>query len=413
MSSKAACCRYCGAPLKHSFCDLGVSPLANSYLTENQQDKMEPFYPLHAYVCAECFLVQLQEFESPENIFKHYAYFSSYSDTWLQHCEHYSNIVIDKFCLTPDSLVVEIASNDGYMLQYFKRKGINVIGVEPAENVAQVAINSGIETIIGFFNHEFAEEMLSQGKVADLLIANNVLAHVPDVNSFVSGLKIILKPDGIVTIEFPHLVNLIKNVQFDTIYHEHFSYFSFLTAKNIFNKHGLEIFDVEELSTHGGSLRVYLKHIDNNSLTISDSVARLLDEEKAMGIDKLHTYMKFIEKVNIVKNNLLKFLISAKEEHKSIVAYGAAAKGNTLLNYSGIKTDFIDYAVDRNPDKQNKYLPGSRIPVFDIKKIKETKPDYVLILPWNLSDEICRELAFIETWGGRFVTPIPRVEIFS
>lgn len=412
MNSVSLSCRFCGSSSTHSFCDLGVSPLANSFLTQNQLNQMEPFYPLHAYVCAECFLVQLQDFEPPENIFRDYAYFSSCSDSWLKHCEQYSNIVIDRFGLTSDSLVVEVASNDGYMLQYFTRNNIRVLGVEPADNVAQVAIESGIETVIEFFDHNLAVELSSQGKSADLLIANNVLAHVPEINSFVKGISSILQPGGVATIEFPHLMNLINHVQFDTIYHEHFSYFSLFTAKKIFNKHGLEVFDVEELPTHGGSLRVYLKHMNNNNLATSDSVVRIIEKEIARGINELSTYLQFVDRVNYVKNCLLKFLISAKENNKKVVAYGAAAKGNTLLNYSGIKTDYIDYVVDVNPKKQNKYLPGSHIPVFDVKRIAETKPDYVLILPWNISTEITQKIAFIEAWGGKFVTPIPEVEIF-
>lgn len=406
-------CRFCDSPLSHSFCDLGMSPLANSYLSESQLNQMEPFYPLHAYVCSECFLVQLQEFETAQNIFSNYAYFSSYSDTWLKQCEQYASTVIDRFGLNQDSFIVEIASNDGYLLQYFKSKKINVLGIEPAENVAQVAINSGIDTRVGFFDKAMASALVSEQRKADLVIANNVLAHVPNINSFVSGFKLLLEPEGVATIEFPHLLNLINQVQFDTIYHEHFSYFSLFTAKKIFNKHGLEVFDVEELPTHGGSLRVYLKHMGNEKFPVTASVGALLDSEKNLGVDSLDTYAKYMGQVANVKNGLLKFLISAHEDRKSVVGYGAAAKGNTLLNYCGIKTDYIDFVVDKNPEKQNKYLPGSHIPVFDVAKIEEAKPDYVLILPWNLSEEISREMSFIDSWGGKCVIAIPRLEIFS
>lgn len=413
MSAEDIECRFCGSMLEHTFCDLGVSPLANSFLSREQLNKMEPFYPLHVYVCGECYLVQLQEFESPESIFEEYAYFSSYSESWLQHCKNYAESAVDKLSLNSGSLVVEVASNDGYLLQYFREKGIQVLGVEPARNVAKVAIESGIETIVGFFGESLGSELAAQGKQADLVIANNVLAHVPDINSFVKGLKQILKPDGVVTLEFPHLLNLIDYTQFDTIYHEHFSYLSLNSSQKIFEHHGLEVFDVDELPTHGGSLRVYLKHSGNLSPAKSASVVKILEKEKKAGLDTLRPYLGFTEKVNALKNDLLKFLISAKEQKKSIVAYGAAAKGNTLLNYAGVKTDYIDCVVDKNPHKQNKYLPGSRIPIASEDVIKEKKPDYILILPWNLREEIVQQLGYVKAWGGEFVTPIPQVKVFS
>jgi len=413
MSTEDIGCRFCGSILENTFCDLGVSPLANSFLSRKQLNKMEPFYPLHVYVCGECYLVQLQEFESPESIFEDYAYFSSYSESWLQHCKNYTESVVDKFSLNPDSLVVEVASNDGYLLQYFKQKGIQVLGVEPARNVAKVAIESGIETIVGFFGESLASELAAQGKQANLIVANNVLAHVPDINSFVQGLKQILKPDGVVTLEFPHLLNLINYTQFDTIYHEHFSYLSLITSKKIFEHNGLEVFDVDELPTHGGSLRVYLKHSGNVYPAQSATVENILEKEMKAGLDTLRPYLEFTKKVNIIKNDLLKFLISKKEQNKSIVAYGAAAKGNTLLNYAGVKTEYIDCVVDKNPHKQNKFLPGSHIPVLKEEVIKEKKPDYILILPWNLREEIVQQLGYVRDWGGEFVTPIPQVKVFS
>lgn len=413
MNADALACRFCGSILEHTFCDLGVSPLANSFLAENQLNKMEPFYPLHAYVCGECFLVQLQEFESPKNIFNDYAYFSSYSDTWLQHCSNYTDSIVRKYGLTSESLVIEVASNDGYLLNFFKQKGIQVLGIEPASNVAKAAIDSGIETLVGFFDSSLGEKLASQGKLADLVVANNVLAHVPDINTFVQGFKHILKPSGVVTVEFPHLLSLIKYTQFDTIYHEHFSYLSLMTTRKIFKQHGLEVFDVEELSTHGGSLRVYIKHIENSNIKIKDSVEKIINKEKEARLDLLEPYLEFSSKVSSVKNELLKFLITAKQQGRSIIAYGAAAKGNTLLNYGGIKSDLIDYAVDKNPYKQHKYLPGSHIPVFAVEKIKETKPDYILILPWNLREEIIQQLDYVKAWGGKFVTPIPQVKVFS
>lgn len=404
-------CRFCNAQLKHLFVSLGVSPLANSYLTKEQLHKMESFYPLNVYVCDSCFLVQLQEFESPEKIFSDYAYFSSYSDTWLKHASDYVDKMIKMFQFNACSHIVEIASNDGYLLQYFVEKGIPVLGIEPAHNVAEVAKRKGILTETAFFGTRTAEQLKSKGKQADLLLGNNVLAHVPDLNDFVAGLKILLKPQGVITMEFPHLMRLIENIQFDTIYHEHFSYFSFLTVEKIFAAHGLTLFDVEELSTHGGSLRIYAKHREDNTKPVSASVHELRQREENNGYTDITRYLTFKEKVEAIKRDILALLIKIKGEGTTIVGYGAPAKGNTLLNYCGIRTDFIDYTVDRNPHKQKHYLPGSHIPIESPDKIKETKPDYVFILPWNLKDEIIEQITYIREWGGKFIVPIPKVEV--
>jgi 2-polyprenyl-3-methyl-5-hydroxy-6-metoxy-1,4-benzoquinol methylase len=406
-------CRFCNAEVKRLFVSLGFSPLANSYLTEEQLNKMEPFYPLDVYVCENCLLVQLAEFESPENIFSDYAYFSSYSDTWLKHAKDYANQMADRFGFNAQSLVIEIASNDGYLLQYFLERGIPVLGIEPAANVAEVAKQKGIPTETVFFGKETAQRLASEGKYADLLVGNNVLAHVPNLNDFVAGLKIILKPRGIITMEFPHLMKLADNIQFDTIYHEHFSYFSFLTVEKVFGAHGLVVFDVEELPTHGGSLRIYARHkeADSERLAVSSNITNIINKEIDVGLNQIEAYQAFSEKVKAIKRSILNFLIQAKENGKTIVGYGAPAKGNTLLNYCGIKTDFLDYTVDKNPHKQGCYLPGSRIPVKSPDKIKETKPDYVLILPWNIKDEIIEQMSYIRKWGGKFVVPIPRVKI--
>jgi len=404
-------CRFCGAELHQSFCDLGMSPLSNSYLSIESLQKMEPFYPLHAYVCSACFLVQLPEFESPQNIFSDYMYFSSYSDSWLTHVKNYTSDMIKRFQLDSSSQVIEIASNDGYLLQYFQDKDIPVLGIEPAVNVAEAAVKKGIPTRMQFFGTETARELIDEGIQADLLIGNNVIAHVPDLNDFVAGLKIILKPHGVITMEFPHLLRLILGNQFDTIYHEHFSYFSFITIKRIFEIHGLALFDVEELPTHGGSLRIYGCHIENNSRIISENVRKLTYLETDMGLTALAAYNSFTERVRETKRELLDFLISIKREGKKIVGYGAPAKGNTLLNYCGIRQDFLDYTVDRSPYKQGHYLPGTHIPVFPPDKLRETKPDFVLILPWNIKEEIMEQQAYIREWGGKFVVPIPRLEV--
>jgi 2-polyprenyl-3-methyl-5-hydroxy-6-metoxy-1,4-benzoquinol methylase len=372
---------------------------------------MEPFYPLDVYVCDQCFLVQLEEFESPQQIFSEYAYFSSYSESWLQHAKAYVDKMTMQLRLNDQSFVVEVASNDGYLLQYFVQQNIPVLGIEPAANVAEAAKQKGVPTEVLFFGTETASELVEQGKSADLVLGNNVLAHVPDVNDFVEGLKILLKPEGVITMEFPHLMKLIKDVQFDTIYHEHFSYFSFLTVENIFATHQLTIFDVEELSTHGGSLRIYARHQKNNSNPISARVFELKACEERAGYATLAHYTRFGEQVKAAKREILQFLIWAKSRNKMLVGYGAPAKGNTLLNYCGIRTDFFDYTVDRNPHKQGRYLPGTHIPIVAPEKISETTPDYIVILPWNLQNEIIEQMNFVREWGGKFVILIPKIMI--
>ena len=393
------------------FVDLGMSPLCESYLTSEQLNQMEPFYPLHVYVCEKCFLAQLEEYVKPEDIFTEYAYFSSYSDTWLEHVRNYTDLMVERFKLGKQRQVVEIASNDGYLLQYFVQKGIPALGVEPAKNVAKVAIQKGIPTITEFFGVSLAKRMAEDGTKADLLLGNNVLAQVPDLNDFVKGMKILLKPAGIVTLEFPHLMKLIEENQFDTIYHEHFSYFSFISVESILAFHGLKIFDVEELPTHGGSLRIYACHDDDNQKASGERVVELRNRELTKGFKKLNYYSLFGEQVKKTKLKLLKFLIQAKEGGKSIVGYGAPGKGNTLLNYCGIRTDFLDYTVDRNPYKHGKFTPGTHIPIFPPDRIRETRPDYLFILPWNFKDEIMRQMSFIREWGGQFIVPIPEVTI--
>jgi len=404
-------CRFCNKPLTHLFLSLGSFPLSNSFLTKEQLYQREVFYPLEVFVCDSCFLVQLQEYETPENIFSDYAYFSSYSDTWLKHAKTYSEDMIRLFRLDSNSFVVEIASNDGYLLQYFSERGIPVLGIEPARNVAEVARKKGIPTKTLFFGTKTARQLAYEGKHADLLLGNNVLAHVPNLNDFVMGLKILLNPHGAITMEFPHLMRLMEETQFDTIYHEHFSYFSFLTVKRIFQTHGLTLFDVEELPTHGGSLRIYARHTEDTTQPINERVDRLRQIEMKVGLEDIHHYLGFQENVKTIKQDILKFLIRTKEEGKKVVGYGAPAKGNTLLNYCGIGSDFIDYTVDRNPYKQGHFLPGSHIPIKEPNIVKETQPDYLFILPWNLNDEIMEQMAFIRQWGGKFVIPIPKLEV--
>ncbi len=408
-------CRFCEAPLVHTFVDLGTSPLCQKHVEPDDVAKMEPFYPLHAYVCERCFLVQLDEFVSPGAIFGDgaYAYFSSYSDSWLAHAREYADVVGERFGLSSQSHVVEIASNDGYLLQWFVRKGIPVLGVEPAANTAMVARERGIPTVVQFFGTDTAKALAMQGKQADLLLGNNVLAHVPNLNDFVGGMKILLKPSGVITMEFPHLQRLIEENQFDTIYHEHFSYFSFVTVERVFAAHGLTIFDVEELSTHGGSLRIYARHVSDSTKPATERVRLLRAREVALGYEDLAVYAGFGERVKETKRKLLTFLIEAKREGKRVVGYGAPGKGNTLLNYCGIRTDFLDYTVDRSPHKQGRFLPGTRIPILGPERIEQTKPDYVLILPWNLKDEITAQMAHIRSWGGRFVVPIPSVSVLA
>ena len=404
-------CRFCGSSLKNTFVDLGMSPLANAYVSREQLNQMEPFYPLHARVCDLCFLVQLEQFERPEKIFGEYAYFSCYSESWLRHARQYAERMTEQFHLDQRSLVIEVASNDGYLLQYFQAKGIPVLGVEPAENVAKAAEKKGIPTLTKFFGIQAARELEAAGRVADLVVCNNVLAHVPDLKDFVSGLKVVLKPRGIITVEIPHLLRLIEGNEFDTIYHEHCSYFSFCTAEEIFRQHGLTIFDVEEISTHGGSLRLYVCHSSGGSRAPHSHVSQLKQRELARGIRDLKTYSCFGERVRETKRALLELLTGVKRAGKSIVAYGAPAKGNTLLNYCGIGRDFVDYTVDVSPHKQNLFLPGTHIPIHHPDMIRRTRPDYVLILPWNLCDEIIEQLADVRQWGGRFVIPIPRAEV--
>jgi len=405
-------CRFCGTGLRHTFVDLGMSPPCETILERAQLNQMEAFYPLHVFVCDQCFLVQLQEYVAPEDIFTEYAYFSSYSDSWLAHAKAYAKLMIERSKLNAQSHIVELGSNDGYLLQYFVEAGIPVLGIEPAANVARGAIARGVPTLVKFFSAELAEELARDGMQADLLIGNNVLAQVPDLRGFVKGMKILLRPNGIITLEFPHLMRLIAENQFDTIYHEHFSYFSFLTVKKILAEFGLTVFEVDELPTHGGSLRIYARHEQDNSRPVTLSVQELEEREKKAGFTRLETYFSFAEKVKETKRKILDFLIQVKREEKSVVGYGAPGKGNTLLNYCGIRSDFLDYTVDRNPYKHGKFLAGTHIPVFDTGRIRKTKPDYVLILPWNLKKEISEQLSYVREWGGKLVVPIPEVEIY-
>jgi hypothetical protein len=390
-----------------------MSPLSNAFIKQERISAMERFYPLHAFVCESCFLVQLEEFESPDRIFSDYVYFSSYSESWLEHCRRYVEQMIERFGYGPSSFVVEVASNDGYLLQNFVRHKVPCLGIEPAANVAEVAVKKGIPTRAVFFGEETARALRSEGKAADLLIGNNVFAHVPDINDFAAGMKLALAPQGIITLEFPHLLELIAHNEFDTIYHEHFSYLSMLAVEKIFTAHGLMVFAVDQLPTHGGSLRIYGQHADNSARSVEPSVAAVRKLEKAARLDEVATYTSFKSQVEKAKRELLSFIIQAKEEGKTIAAYGAAAKGNTLLNYCGIRSDFIDYVVDRNPHKQGLYTPGTHIPVYAPEKIAETKPDYVLILPWNLKDEVMSQLSAIRSWGGRFVIPIPSLQVLA
>jgi SAM-dependent methyltransferase len=404
-------CRFCRTPLAHVFADLGMSPLANAYLTEEQLGNMERFYPLRALVCERCFLVQLEEFEPPETIFSDYTYFSSYSTTWLEHSEAFAGNAISRFGLTPSSQVVEVASNDGYLLQYFAQRGIPVLGVEPAANVAEVAVEKGVPTVVEFFGRRSAWK-LRKTRAADLLIANNVLAHVPDLNDFVGGLELLLAPGGVVTVEFPHLLPLVDEAQFDTIYHEHFSYFSFLSVQRVFAAHGLAIFDVEELPTHGGSLRVYAAHAGDETRRPTERVADLARREEERGYGRLETYLDFGERVRALKRDVVTFFVESKTAGLSIAGYGAPAKGNTLLNYCGIGADFIDYTVDRNPHKQGRFLPGTHIPIRPPDEIARTKPDLLFILPWNWKDEVMEQMRGIRDWGGRFVVRSPELCVY-
>jgi hypothetical protein len=411
-SSKSRC-RFCDAALEHTFIDLGMSPLCESYVSAEHLNEMEAFYPLHVYVCEKCFLVQLDEFVSPQHIFSEYAYFSSYADSWVAHARRYAELMIERFGLTSASHVVEVASNDGYLLQHFVAKGIPSLGIEPAANVAKVAESKGVPTIVEFFGVKLAEKLAAEGMQADVIAANNVLAQVPDLNDFVGGLKILLRQGGALTIEFPHLMRLMEENQFDTIYHEHFSYFSFIAASRILAAHGLRVFDVDEIPTHGGSLRLYCCHDDYENKPTSAAALELHQREVAAGFTSLDCYRNFTQQVMETKRRILAFLIQAREEGKTVAGYGAPGKGNTLLNYCGIRTDFLDYTVDRNPYKQGKSLPGTRIPIFGPEKIRETKPDYLFILPWNFKDEIIDQCSYIKEWGGKFVVPIPEVRVYD
>ena len=409
----SARCRNCDAALVTSFCDLGLSPLANSYVDPSCASRGDLFLPLHAFVCDACLLVQLSQSESPEAIFSDYAYFSSFSQSWLDHARRYCDEVISLLHLDSTSYVVEIASNDGYLLQNFVTRGIPVLGIEPAANVAAVAQERGIPTAVKFFGRTTADWLVSQGSRADLVIGNNVLAHVPDLADFVDGLRRVLKPDGVVTLEFPHLLRLMESNQFDTIYHEHFSYFSLLAVRRILAAHGLRLFDVQELSTHGGSLRIFATHQGSGAHPVGRTVQAVIDEEQRRGLDRVAGYTEFADQVRKTKRKLLRFVVDVRDAGQTVVGYGAPAKGNTLLNYCGIGADLVSYTVDRSPHKQGKLLPGSRLRILNPDTVRETQPDYILILPWNLEAEICEQMSFVREWGGRFVVPIPEVRVVS
>ena len=404
-------CRFCGSTARRTFVDLGMSPLCETYPAASDFKNGEVYYPLHAYTCENCYLVQLDEFEKAENIFTDYPYFSSYSDSWLKHCENYCDKMIDRFGLNGQSFVAEVASNDGYLLQYFVRRQVPVLGIEPAANVAKVAVEKGVPTLVRFFGTQVARELFAESAGADLVLGNNVLAQVPDLNDFVEGLKVLLKPEGVLTLEFPHLLRLIEWNEFDTIYHEHFSYFSLLTTIRILETHGMKVFDVDELSTHGGSLRVYASRLGSTTHTVKPTVARLIEAERKAGLDSLEGYERFAEQVKETKFAFVEFLLSAARQGKTVAGYGAPGKSATLLHYCGIGKDLIEYTVDRSPHKQGRFLPGSHIPIYHPDRIRETKPDYVVILPWNLSVEIMEQLKYIREWGGRFVVPIPKVTV--
>jgi SAM-dependent methyltransferase len=413
LSKSTPVCRFCSAADLRTFVDLGMSPLCNTQIEAHGLNSMEPFYPLHARVCAACFLVQLPEFAAPADIFSEYAYFSSFADSWLEHSRRFAESMRERLKLSAQTLVVEIASNDGYLLQYFASAGIPVLGVEPAANVARAAEQKGIRTDVSFHGSANARRLVAEVGRATLLVGNNVLAHVPDLNDFVTGLKILLAPDGVITMEFPHLQRLMEHNQFDTIYHEHFSYFSFITVEKVFAAHGLRLFDVEELSTHGGSLRIYARHAEDAGEPVSERLVALRRRELELGFDRIETYGKFDEQVRNTKRNILDLLIQIRRSGKRIAGYGAPGKGNTLLNYCGIRTDFVDYTVDRNPYKQGKFTPGTHIPVYAPEKIRATRPDYLLILPWNLRAEITTQMAYVRDWGCKFIVPIPRPEIID
>ena len=413
-TSQTRCsCRFCNKPLKHTVIDLGMSPLCESYVTAGDLNRMEPFYPLHLKICEECYLVQLEEYVNVEHIFSEYAYFSSYSESWLKHALNYVEMMSERLVLGPQSLVLELASNDGYLLQYFVKRGIPVLGVEPAANVAKVAEQKGVPSLIRFFGYQTARQMATQGQVADLVIGNNVLAQVPDLNDFVAGIPIVLKPGGVATLEFPHLQRLIEENQYDTIYHEHFSYFSLITVEKIFAAHRLTLFDVDEVPTHGGSLRIYLRHAADNTKRVTSAVTRLRNRELAAGLHGMSRYVAFSEQVRESKRALLELLIRLRRDGKCVAGYGAPGKGNTLLNYCGIRTDFIEFTVDRNPYKHGRFLPGTHIPIYPVERIRERRPDYILILPWNLKDEIVAQLDYVQAWGAKFIVAIPLAQVLQ
>jgi SAM-dependent methyltransferase len=410
-ATTSAICRFCGAGLSRTFVDLGMSPLCETYPATGDFNRGEMYYPLHVYVCEQCWLVQLQEYERPEDIFSDYPYFASFSDSWLRHCERYCDQITARLNLSEKNFVAEVASNDGYLLQYFVRRGIPALGIEPAANVAQAAVEKGVPTLVRFFGTALAQELIRDGRAADLVIGNNVLAQVPDLNDFVEGLKILLKPDGILTLEFPHLLRLIEFNEFDTIYHEHFSYFSLLSSIKILEAHGLRIFDVEELRSHGGSLRLFACRAESPAHTVAPNVQKVLGDELAARFDSPDGYESFARQVKVVKIELLEFLLSATREGKTVAGYGAPGKSATLLHYCGISKDFIRYTVDRSVHKQGRHLPGTHIPIYNPDYFRQLKPDYIVILPWNLKEEIMQQLQYVREWGGQFVVPIPRVTI--
>jgi SAM-dependent methyltransferase len=405
-------CRFCGAGLEKTFVDLGMSPLCETYPSAADLNRGEVYYPLHVHICEKCWLVQLQEYESAENIFSDYPYFASYSDSWLKHCEKYCGEMKSRFGLGTQSFVAEVASNDGYLLQYFVRDGVPVLGIEPAANVAKAAIDKGVPTLVRFFGAQVANELAAEGRTADLVIGNNVLAQVPDLNDFVEGLQILLKPEGVLTLEFPHLLRLIELNEFDTIYHEHFSYFSIISTIKIMEAHGLRVFDVEELKSHGGSLRVFACRADSRTHSTAPNVQRVLNDETAAKLDRVEGYESFAQRVKETKLEFVDFLVNAARQGKKVCGYGAPGKSATLLHYCGIGKDLIEYTVDRSLHKQGRHLPGSRIPIYHPDHIRETRPDYIVILPWNLKDEIIQQLQFVKDWGGQFVVPIPRLAVY-
>jgi SAM-dependent methyltransferase len=404
-------CRFCGAGLIDTFVDLGMSPLCESYVPADRLDAMEPFYPLHVRTCRNCLLVQLGEYVAADDIFSEYAYFSSYSDSWVAHARRYVETAVDRFGLDAGSRVIEVASNDGYLLQHVVERGIPALGIEPAANVAAAARERGVESVVAFFGVETARRLVAEGERADLIVANNVMAHVPDLNDFVAGFEVLLAPAGVVTIEVPHLLTLIAGNQFDTIYHEHFSYFSFLTAQRVLEAHGLEMFDVEELSTHGGSLRLYAQHRGTGRHATAPAVNALAERERALGFDTMQAHADFSERVLETKWRLVEFLIEQRRAGKRIAGYGAPGKGNTLLNFCGIRRDLLEYTVDRSEYKQGQFLPGTHIPILPVEQLARTRPDFILILPWNLKEEIVDQLSYTRAWGARCVVPIPRVEV--